>query len=79
MVYGDVERITFPLPLTVMFLLGSVSFVGYYLIGSWLNTHRLKKVLQTLALFWLASLMEAPVFFYSILSRPRTFEVIRKE
>ena len=79
MAYGDVEHIAFPLPFAIVFISGTFSFVAYYLIGCWLNTHQVRKVLQTLALFWLASLMEAPIIFFSILSRPRTFEVIRKE
>lgn len=79
MAYGDVESLTFPLPLKIAFLLGTISFVSYYLIGSWLNTHRFRKVLQTATIFWLAALMEAPILFYSILTKPRTFEVIRKE
>jgi cellulose synthase/poly-beta-1,6-N-acetylglucosamine synthase-like glycosyltransferase len=69
----------FPLPLQVLFSMGTVAFVGYYALGSWLNTHKPKKVAQTLLLFWAAAILESPVIVYSLIKRPRTFEVIRKE
>ncbi len=77
--YGAYAGISFPLPLRIAFSAGTVVFALYYLIGAWLNTHRLKKVAQTLALLWPAAILEAPVMLYSLLFRPRTFEVIRKE
>ncbi len=78
-IYGAYSGMVFPLPLRIAFSLGSVVFVGYYLIGAWLNTHNLRKVAQALVLFWAAALVEAPVMVYSVLFKPRTFEVIRKE
>lgn len=77
--YLAVEGALLPLPLRVVFSLGTVVFVAYYLLGAWLNTHRAKKVAQTLALFWAAAIMEAPVLLYSLLKRPQGFDVIRKE
>jgi cellulose synthase/poly-beta-1,6-N-acetylglucosamine synthase-like glycosyltransferase len=77
--YVALSGTTFPLSLRIIFSLGTVAFVGYYLIGSWLNTHRPSKVAQTLVLFWAAAIVESPVMLYSVLRRPRTFEVIRKE
>lgn len=77
--YGAAVGASWPLPLQVAFSMGTVAFVGYYALGAWLNTHRPKRVAQTLALFWAAALMEAPVLLYSLLRKPKTFEVIRKE
>ena len=78
-VYGALVGAKWPLPLQVAFSLGTVAFVGYYALGAWLNTHKPKRVAQTMVLFWAAAMIEAPVLLYSLLRRPKTFEVIRKE
>ncbi len=77
--YIAVEGVTLPLPLRIVFSFGTVVFVAYYALGAWLNTHRAKMVVQTLALFWAAAIMEAPVLLYSLVNRPKGFDVIRKE
>lgn len=78
-VYGAMVGARWPPALQIAFSCSTVVFVGYYVLGAWLNTHRLKGVGQTLALFWAAAMMETPVLLYSLLRRPKTFEVIRKE
>ena len=77
--YAAIVGARWPLPLQIAFSCGTVAFVGYYALGAWLNTHRPKKVFQTMVLFVPAAILEAPVLIFSLLRRPKTFEVIRKE
>jgi cellulose synthase/poly-beta-1,6-N-acetylglucosamine synthase-like glycosyltransferase len=77
--YSAYAGVKWPLPLQIVFSCGTVSFVGYYMLGAWLNTHHPKRMIQTLILFIPAALLEAPVLLYSLLRQPKTFEVIRKE
>ena len=77
--YSAYAGLRWPLPLQIVFSGGTVVFVGYYLLGGWLNTHSPKRMVQTLLLFLPAAVLEAPVLIYSLLKRPTTFEVIRKE
>lgn len=71
--------VRWPLALQVVFSCGTAAWIGYYMLGAWLNTHRPRRMVQTLLLFLPAALVEAPVLLYSLLRQPKTFEVIRKE
>ena len=77
--YGLSVGASWPLPLEAAFSCGTVAFLGYYALGAWLNTHSHGKVIQTLILAIPAAAMEAPVLVFSLMRKPKTFEVIRKE